>query len=229
MTIISNLIKIAIGFDQRESVAYHTFCQSIIEKTSQPVAFYPIVLKALEGYKETHTDGSNAFIYSRFLTPFLMDFKGWALFADGDMICREDITKLWTLRDEKKAVMCVKHDYKTKAKDKYLGNKNQDYPRKNWSSLVLWNCEHPKNKILKPDFVMKQSGAFLHRFSWLSDDLIGEIPKEWNWLTTEYVDNHEAKLLHFTLGTPCFKEYLNCDMASEWHEAHKRSQDGMNL
>lgn len=229
MSILSNLIKIAVGFDQREAVAYHTFCQSIIEKTSQPVAFYPLVLKSLEGYKETHTDGSNAFIYSRFLTPFLMDFKGWALFADGDMICREDITKLWSLRDETKAVMCVKHDYKTKAKDKYLGNKNQDYPRKNWSSLVLWNCEHPKNKILKPEFVMKQSGAFLHRFSWLADDLIGDIPKEWNWLTTEYVDNYEAKLLHFTLGTPCFKDYLNCDMADEWHEAHKRSQDGMNV
>jgi len=229
MTILSSVIKVAVGFDERESVAYHTFCQSIIEKTSQPVAFYPLVLKSLEGYKETHTDGSNAFIYSRFLTPFLMDFQGWAIFADGDMICREDIAALWSLRDESKAVMCVKHDYKTKAQDKYLGNKNQDYPRKNWSSLVLWNCKHPHNMILKPDFVMKQSGAYLHRFTWLTDDLIGEIPREWNWLTTEYEDNYEAKLLHYTLGTPCFRDYSKCDMANEWHEAHKRSQDGMNV
>ena len=225
----SNVIKVAIGFDERESVAYHTFCQSIIEKTTRPVAFYPLILKSLEGYKETHTDGSNAFIYSRFLTPFLMDFQGWAIFADGDMICREDIAKLWSLRDESKAVMCVKHDYKTKAKDKYLGNKNQDYPRKNWSSLVLWNCEHNENKILKPEFVMQQSGAFLHRFTWLDDNLIGEIPREWNWLTTEYEDNYDAKLLHYTLGTPCFKDYSNCDMADEWHVAHKRSQAGMNV
>jgi lipopolysaccharide biosynthesis glycosyltransferase len=224
-----NIIKIAIGFDKRESVAYHTFCQSIIEKTSQPVAFYPLVLQALESYKETHTDGSNSFIYSRFLTPFLMDFHGWAIFADGDMVCREDIAKLWNLRDESKAIMCVKHDYKTKAKDKYLGNKNQDYPRKNWSSLVLWNCKHPQNMILKPDFVMKQSGAFLHRFTWLADDLIGEIPREWNWLATEYENNYAAKLIHFTLGAPCFKDYFNSDMAGEWHEAHKRSQDGMNV
>jgi len=222
-------IKIAIGFDEREAVAYHTFCQSILEKASHPVAFVPLVLRTLEGYKETHSDGSNAFIYSRFLTPFLFDFQGWAIFADGDMICRDDIAKLWALRDESKAVMCVKHDYKTKAQDKYLGNKNQDYPRKNWSSLVLWNCKHPENQILKPDFVMKQSGAFLHRFSWLTDNLIGEIPKEWNWLTTEYEDNYDAKLLHYTLGAPCFKDYRNCEMSNEWHAAHKRSQHGMDV
>ena len=222
-------IKIAIGFDEREAVAYHTFCQSILEKASHPVAFVPLVLRTLEGYKETHSDGSNAFIYSRFLTPFLFDFQGWAIFADGDMICRDDIAKLWALRDESKAVMCVKHDYKTKAQDKYLGNKNQDYPRKNWSSLVLWNCKHPENQILKPDFVMKQSGAFLHRFSWLTDNLIGEIPREWNWLTTEYEDNYDAKLLHYTLGAPCFKDYRNCEMSNEWHDAHIRSQHGMNV
>jgi lipopolysaccharide biosynthesis glycosyltransferase len=222
-------IKIAIGFDEREAVAYHTFCQSILEKTSHPVAFVPLVLRTLQGYKETHSDGSNAFIYSRFLTPFLFDFQGWAIFADGDMICRDDIAKLWALRDESKAVMCVKHDYKTKAQDKYLGNKNQDYPRKNWSSLVLWNCKHPENQILKPEFVMKQSGAFLHRFSWLPDNLIGEVSKDWNWLTTEYEDNYEAKLLHYTLGTPCFKNYLNCEMSDEWHAVHQRSQHGMNV
>jgi hypothetical protein len=76
---------------------------------------------------------------------------------------------------------------------------------------------------------MKQSGAFLHRFSWLNDNLIGEISREWNWLTTEYEDNYEAKLLHYTLGTPCFKDYRNCEMSDEWHDAHKRSQHGMNV
>jgi lipopolysaccharide biosynthesis glycosyltransferase len=223
------LIPIAIGYDEREAVAYHTFCQSILEKTSQPVSFIPLVLKALDTYQETHSDGSNAFIYSRFLTPFLMNYQGWALFADGDMICKDDISNLWKLRDESKALLCVKHDYKTKVQDKYLGNKNQDYPRKNWSSLVLWNCKHPSNRVLTPDFVMRQTGAFLHRFTWLSDDLIGSIPKEWNWLTTEYEDNYNAKLLHYTLGTPCFKDYKNCDMSEEWHSVHKRTQDGMNV
>ena len=223
------MIRVAIGFDQRESVAYHTFCQSILEKASEPVCFAPLALNTFKNYQETHTDGSNAFIYSRFLTPYLFDFDGWAIFADGDMICLDDIAKLWAMRDESKAVMVVKHDYKTKAHGKYLGNKNEDYPRKNWSSVILWNCKHPKHKILTPEFVMKQTGAFLHRFTWLEDADIGELPKEWNWLTTEYPDNYDAKLLHFTLGTPCFKDYANSEMADTWHAVHGRINDGMGV
>jgi len=221
------MIRIIVGFDQRESVAFHTFCQSIIEKVSQPVSITPLALNALKGYTERHTDGSNAFIYSRFLTPFLCAYQGWAIFADGDMICRSDIAELWALRDNTKAVMCVKHDYQTKALGKYLGNKNENYPRKNWSSMVLWNCGHPSNSILTPDFIQQQSGAFLHRFSWLQDEQVGEVPKEWNWLTTEYEDNYKAKLLHYTLGTPCFKDYRNAAMADEWHAHYLRTQDGM--
>jgi lipopolysaccharide biosynthesis glycosyltransferase len=223
------MIRIAIGFDQRESVAYHTFAQSILEKSSEPVSFTPLVLNSLSKYTETHTDGSNAFIYSRFLTPHIFNFDGWAIFADGDMICLDDISKLWALRDNNKAVMVAKHDYKTKAHDKYLGNKNQDYPRKNWSSVILWNCSHPKHQILTPDFIMKQPGSYLHRFSWLDDSDIGEIPKEWNWLTTEYADNYEAKLLHYTLGTPCFKDYWNSEMAELWHDAHSRINQGIGV
>ena len=223
------MIRVMIGFDQREAVAYHTFCQSILEKTSRPVSFTPLVLNSLDSYKETHTDGSNTFIYSRFLTPFLCGFDGWAIFADGDMICRDDIAKLWALRDDSKALLCVKHDYKTKEHNKYLGNKNLDYPRKNWSSLVLWNCSHSKHRILTPEFVMQQTGAFLHRFTWLDDQDIGELPKEWNWLSTEYEDNYNAKLLHYTLGTPCFEDYWGADMADEWHSCHSRSQDGMHV
>lgn len=223
------MIRILIGFDQREAVAYHIFCQSVLEKTSRPVSFTPLALNSLDSYKETHTDGSNTFIYSRFLSPFLCDFQGWAIFADGDMICRDDIAKLWDLRDDSKALLCVKHEYKTKEQKKYLGNKNLDYPRKNWSSLVLWNCAHPKHKILTPEFVSGQTGAFLHRFSWLDDKEIGELPKEWNWLTTEYEDNYDAKLLHYTLGTPCFEDYWDAEMSDEWHNCYSRSQDGMHV
>jgi lipopolysaccharide biosynthesis glycosyltransferase len=223
------MIKIAVGYDERESVALHTFVQSLIEKTSQPFSVTPLILKALPNYDEKHLDGSNAFIYSRFLTPFLFDFSGWAIFADGDMICLADIAALWALRDDSKAVMCVKHEYKTKAREKYLGNSNQDYPRKNWSSLVLWNCGHPENRILTPDFVKKQTGAFLHRFSWLPDDLVGELPAEWNWLVTEYPDNYSANLLHYTLGTPCFADYRDGDMSEVWHSVHAKSQGGMDV
>lgn len=223
------MIRLFVGFDPREAVAFHTFAQSVLEKASRPVAITPLVLQSLAGYRETHTDGSNAFIYSRFLTPFLCDFDGWAVFADGDMICRTDIAELWNLRDPSKAVQVVQHSYETKAAVKYLGNKNQNYPRKNWSSVMLFNCGHPKHRVLVPEFVMKQTGAFLHRFQWLDDGDIGALPREWNWLTTEYPDNYEAKLLHYTLGTPCFKDYWSSEMADEWHAAQARSQSGMHV
>jgi lipopolysaccharide biosynthesis glycosyltransferase len=221
------MIRLFVGFDQREAVAYHTFCQSVMEHSSQPVSFTPLVLSSLPRYRETHGDGSNTFIYSRFLTPYLCGHDGWAIFADGDMICRADISELWAMRDASKAVQVVKHDYRTKAAVKYLGNKNQDYPRKNWSSLILWNCDHPKHRLLTPDFLMAQTGAFLHRFQWLDDDEIGSLPTAWNWLTTEYEDNYSAKILHYTLGTPCFKDYRSAEMSDEWHRHHQRSQQGI--
>jgi lipopolysaccharide biosynthesis glycosyltransferase len=223
------MIRMFIGFDPREAVAYHTFCQSIIARAGAPVSFAPLALDMLKGYRETHTDGSNAFIYSRFLTPFLCDFQGWAIFADGDMICLGDIAELWALRDESKAAMVVKHEYKTKAADKYLGNKNQDYPRKNWSSVILWNAGHPLNRCLTPEYVMSHPGSHLHRFAWLPDELVGELPREWNWLTTEYPDNYDAKLLHYTLGTPCFKDYATADMAELWHAECQKVNQGIGV
>ncbi len=217
-----------MGFDQRESIAYHTFCQSVISRSSQPLQFIPLAENTLSMYEENHTDGSNKFVYSRFLTPFLLGYSGWAIFADGDMICQSDIAELWALRDESKAVMVVKHDYLTKKNSKYLGNKNENYPRKNWSSLVLWNCGHIKNKILTPKFIQSCSGAFLHRFSWLSDDLIGGIPITWNWLAIEYPENEDAELVHYTLGTPCFRNYSKTSMSEIWHENFKRVIEGFD-
>lgn len=221
-------VKVYVGFDQVEAVAYHVFCQSVLEKSSVPIEFSPLSISGLLNYQEVHKDGSNQFIYSRFLTPYLSNFSGWAIFADGDMICNADIAELWALRDQTKAVQVVKHDYKTKQKVKYLGNKNEDYPRKNWSSLVLWNCGHSANKILTPEFVSEKPGSYLHRFSWLADDLIGDLPKEWNWLAIEYPDNPGAKIIHFTLGTPCFREYAKTSMASLWYENYRRTIQGFD-
>ena len=224
---MTEIIKIVVGFDQTESVAYHTFCQSIIEKSSLPVSFLPLAINNLKNYKETHTDQSNDFIYSRFLTPYLRNFEGWAIFADGDMICQADLKELWDLRDESKAVLVVKHNYQTKNFKKYLGNINENYPRKNWSSLILWNCAHPKHKILTPEFVARETGKYLHRFSWLDDDDIGDLPLEWNWLAIEYPINLKAKIIHYTLGTPCFKEYAESDMSDIWFNYHTRSNEGL--
>jgi lipopolysaccharide biosynthesis glycosyltransferase len=198
-----------------------------LEKASLPVRFLPLAENTLVDYKETHTDGSNRFIYSRFLTPYLMGFQGWAIFADGDMVCQTDIKALWDLRDASKALQVVQHDYQTKAHTKYLGNKNENYPRKNWSSLILWNCAHTAHQVLTPAFIQGQKGSFLHRFSWLSDSDIGHLPPDWNWLAIEYPDNPSAALVHFTLGTPCFKDYADSPMSSIWHQARARSQDGM--
>ena len=220
-------VKIYIGFDQREAVAYHTFVQSLIENASIPLDITPLAVRNLKGYEEKHEDKSNDFVYSRFLTPFLNDFKGWAIFADGDMICQADIKELLDLRDDSKALQVVKHDYKTKAYQKYLGNINQDYPRKNWSSVILWNCAHPKHKILTPDFIANQPGKYLHRFSWLEDSEIGELPKEWNWLATEYPNNEQANIIHYTLGTPCFKDYRDTAMSDIWLKKYDRLNDGM--
>lgn len=211
------MINVFIGYDPREAIAYHVCANSIIRHSSKPVALVPLALNNLGNYTETHTDGSNQFIYSRFLVPHLMNYTGWALFIDGDMILRDDIQHLWKLRDETKAVQVVQHNYQTKMSEKYLGAKNENYPRKNWSSVILWNCSHPSNRTVTPEFVQSASGAQVHRFSWLSDDEIGNLPIEWNWLPDEFGKNEDSKLLHYTLGTPCFHEFATSPMADEWH------------
>lgn len=220
------MIQLYVGFDQREAAAYHVFCQSVIETTSCPVAFIPLNLNSLRDYSETHTDGSNAFIYSRFLVPHLQGYKGWAIFADGDMHCRADIAELWALRDPHKAAMVAQHAYESKHEQKYIGTSlqthNANYPRKNWSSVVLWNCEHPANRVLTPDYVMGATGRQLHRFEHLEEDEIGAIPMYWNWLVGEYSRNEQAKLVHYTLGVPGMSHYKDCDHSQEWHDTRAR-------
>ena len=210
-------IPIFVGYDPREAIAYHTCVNSIIRNSSRPVAIVPVALSLFRDYAETHTDGSNHFIYTRFLVPHLMDYTGHAIFIDGDMIVRGDIAELWNLRDVYKDVQVVKHDYKTRMPVKYLGAKNEDYPRKNWSSVILWNCNSFPNRALTPEFVQQSTGSELHRFSWIDDDRIGALPPEWNWLPDEYGANSEAKLLHYTLGTPCFHEFADTPQGNEWH------------
>ena len=219
------MLKIFVGLDMKvEPVAFYTFCQSVIEHSSIPVSFTPLALSTLKGYEEKHVDGSNAFIYSRFLVPSLCDYKGTAVFFDGDMVCTGDVAELlkYPEQEPEKAVWVVKHDYKTKHPIKYLGAKNEDYPRKNWSSVILWNCQHWQNKKLTPELVMESTGSYLHRFSWLEDRFVGTLPSEWNHLVDEYEYNPNAKLIHFTLGTSCFIDYQNCGYSKEWWDTYYR-------
>lgn len=199
------MIRLFTGFDQREAIGWHAFTQSVIWHASGPVAIVPLAQGA-------QRDGSNAFTYARFSVPELCEFEGWAIFVDGaDMICTADIAELWKLRDERFAVQVVKHDYRTKHLRKYIGTAmecgNMDYPRKNWSSVILWNCGHKANRILTAENIADQPGSYLHRFEWLFDDEIGELPHSWNWLPQEFGVNSQAKLLHFTAGIPSIGAY----------------------
>ena len=221
-------IKIFIGYDEKEAVVFHTCVQSIIEKCTVPVSIHPLNLNMFKNYKETHNDGSNNFIYSRFLVPYLNNFKGKALFLDGDMIVNEDLSHLFNEFDKKYAVQVVKHDYKTKFPIKYLGHKNDDYPKKNWSSVILFNCSHPKNKILTPNLIETAKGSYLHRFSWLKDEEVGEISKEWNYLVLEYPETHQAKIFHYTVGAPCFEDFNYGKEAKIWNEIYNKSQTGFS-
>lgn len=174
-------------------------------------------------------DGTNAFIYSRFLVPYLMGYEGFAIFVDGDMVVLDDIAKLWALCDPSKAVQVVKHDYKTKHPRKYIGtpmeSDNVDYPGKNRSSVIIWNCGHPRNRILTREFVQEAGGQFLHRFAWLAESEVGELPAEWNALALEQ-DISLASLIHYTLGAPGFSHYALCDGANHWHRTKK---DAMHM
>lgn len=210
-----------MGYDSREAAAYHVCCQSIIEHCSDPTAleFTPVT--------GPMRDGSNSFIYARFLVPYLCGFRGKALFIDGDMIVRSDIAELLALDTSYVGCRVVKHDYKTKHPVKYLGAANEDYPRKNWSSVILWNCGYFPNKRLTPEFVADKPGSYLHRFQWLKDEAIGELPQAWNRLVLEQPIQPDDKLLHYTIGTPCFAEYADCDGADEWHATQQRAMAPM--
>jgi lipopolysaccharide biosynthesis glycosyltransferase len=214
-------IPVFIGYDPREAIAFHVCANSIIRNASRPVSIVPVALNLFKDYSETHTDGSNQFIYTRFLVPYLMGFTGAAIFIDGDMIVHGDIAELWDMRNPYMDVQVVKHDYKTRMPVKYLGSKNEDYPRKNWSSVILWNCNSFPNRKLTPEFIQKSTGAELHRFSWIDDNRIGGLPIEWNWLPDEFGPNANAKLLHYTLGTPCFDEFVDTPQSEDWHREHE--------
>jgi lipopolysaccharide biosynthesis glycosyltransferase len=216
------MISIYAGFDPREEAGYHAFTSSMLEHASCPFTVTPLHLPLFRSfYAPGVRDGSNAFVYTRFLIPFLQGYTGSAIFCDGsDMIAMADIAELWALRDPYKPVQVVKHDYKTKWPRKYRGTSmeapNEDYPRKQWSSVMIMNCMHMSWRQITPESVQQMTGAQLHQFSWLADDQIGELPKAWNWLADEEGYNPEAKLLHFTTGIPLMPKHSKTAHASDY-------------
>lgn len=222
-------IQLFAGYDPRESVGYHVFTQSVIDNSTAPVAISALHLGSLQQvYQGGQRDGTNAFIYSRFLIPYLMNYSGFAIFADGcDMLCRGDIAELWALRNPFKAVQVVKHDYKTKHPRKYVGSSieadNRDYPKKNWSSLMLINCAHYSWRNITPETVESAPGRYFHRFEFMDQRYVGDLPAAWNWLTDEYGENPDAKLLHWTAGIPAFDGYKTAAHSAEWFDTNERA------
>lgn len=193
-----------------------------------PVAIYPLTLSSLKWFPN-HSDGTNQFITSRYLIPSLLDFSGWALFIDSDVLLRRDVAELWALRDSRYAVQVVQHDYRTNARRKYVGSPieadNLDYFAKNWSSVMLLNCSHPAMRVLTPGYVSRATSQHLHRFEWLDRALIGELPCEWNHLVGEYPRNDNAALVHWTQGVPGFGHYVDAEHSREWHAALLRANE----
>lgn len=215
-------LRVFIGWDSREDIAYQVARQSLFRHASIPVEVTPIKLPELvdRGLYTREIDplASTEFTYSRFLTPYLAGYEGWAVFCDCDFLFFGDVAKLLDYRDDSKAVFCVQHDYTPKDQTKMDGKQQTVYPRKNWSSMMFFNCAHPSTRQLTPELVNRESGAYLHRMQWAKDEEIGELPTTWNWLEgwNEKPAQGTPDVVHFTRGGPWFENWQDVDYAEEW-------------
>ncbi|MEM7540222.1 MAG: glycosyltransferase [Pseudomonadota bacterium] len=213
------MLRIFIGFDPRETVAYHAMVQSILENTSVPVALTPLALAHLGGALERVRDPlqSTDFAFSRFLVPSLCGFEGWALFMDCDMIVLEDLAALFELCDDNYAVQVVKHDHRPPETKKFLAQKQTRYQKKNWSSVMLFN--NAKCRALSSAYVNSATGLDLHQFKWLENETeIGALPARWNHLVGYSDAIEDPAVLHFTTGGPWYDDYRNCDYSNVWRK-----------
>ncbi len=218
------MIRVFIGYDDNKKVAFSTLSHSLLKHATQPIAITPIRLQNIKDVfvRERLPIQSTEFAFSRFLVPYLCNYSGHAIFMDCDMLSRSDISALWRQRTTKYAVQCVQHDYTPTSTVKFLNQPQTPYPKKNWSSMMLFN--NAKCTALTPDYVNSATGLELHQFKWLeNEELIGKIDEEWNWLVGEYEHNVNAKLVHYTEGGPYFKDYKNCDYSEEWFDTFKET------
>lgn len=217
------MIRIFIGYDPREAVAFHTASHSLLARSSQPVAITPLALANLSGLMTRPRDPlqSTDFSFSRFLTPLLCDFQGWAIYMDCDVLARDDIATLWACRDERYAVQLVKQEQRVSTNEKFLGARQVAYAKKNWSSVILFN--NARCRQLTAEYVNAASGLDLHQFKWLADDgLIGGLPARWNHLVGYSPPSNDAAIVHFTDGGPYFEPSKGCECADEWFRERDR-------
>lgn len=233
-------LTIFLGFDSREADISDICAHSIQRRTQADIKFRYLnhrTLRQLKLFKRTwltenengnwidSVDGkqfSTEFSHTRFLVPSLMNFDGWALFMDADMICLSDISKLFALRQEHLAVMCVQHKHQPKANINKMDNRlQQQYYRKNWSSFVLWNCAHPANRVMSPERVNFTTGAEMHAFQWIPNHEIGSLPFTYNYISgvsPEIKDKETQRIdvIHYTEGGPWFRECGDVPFAEVW-------------
>ena len=211
------MIRVFIGYDEKESVAYHVLAHSILRHASRPVSITPLVKQHTAGFyrRERSAIESTDFSFTRFLVPYLSGYQGWSVFMDCDMLMTADIAELLQHCDDRYSVMCVKHDYVARDDVKFLGAVQTKYEKKNWSSVMLFN--NAKCTALTPDVVASETGLYLHQFKWLAgDNQIGALPQTWNYLVGEMTMPGTPKLIHYTLGGPYFDSYRECEYADKW-------------
>lgn len=233
-------MKVFIGWDGREAVAYEVLAHSIRRQTKAPVEIVPMKHRELRKQgafrRPWHIDAetgifmdaidnrpfSTEFSHTRFLVPYLMGYKGWALFLDSDMLFLSDVAELWEKRDSKYACQVVKHQYKPVNEVKMDGMPQSRYYKKNWSSFVLWNCGHPKNSALTPEKVSFEPGSWLHGFNWLDEADIGHLGFGYNWIEGASPANSRPKVVHYTEGGPWFDNYREVMFGTEWEAEYNR-------
>jgi len=223
--------RIYVGYDSHEEVAWEVFRHSILKRSSVPVEVIPLKREELQKrgvyWREQDPKQSTEFTYLRFLVPYLAGYSGWAAFVDDDFLCLRDIAELLDLTDDKYALMCVQHDFRPTVKTKLANVAQEWYPRKNWSSVMMFNAGHPSNKACSLSHVNSESGTSLHRMKWLKDEEIGALPHVWNFLTPWYDRLPEGELpgfVHYTEGGPWFPDYRedeDTDYRAEWEEELK--------
>lgn len=212
------MMRIFIGYDERETVAYHVCAHSILSRATKPVSIVPLKKESLPFYvRKRDENQSTDFAYTRFLVPYICQFHGYALFMDCDMLVRTDINEILNYAEYSGSVSVVKHDYKPALSEKFLGQPQTAYAKKNWSSVMLFNNE--RCLALTPHYVNRATGMELHQFHWCGDDMVRSLPDTWNCLVGEenQCDPRDAKILHYTNGTPCFKSYSTGEPASWWY------------
>ena len=216
--------KIFIGWDPREAEVAEVCKHSILKYATIPVEIHMLKQQDLRDKgiynREIDQEAATEFTFTRFLVPHLCEYKGWAIFVDCDFLFTHDIRELFQQINDDIAVSVVQHDYVPTNTIKMDGKVQHQYPRKNWSSLMLFNCSHPDTQQLTADVVNSESGAYLHRLEWTEN--IDSLDKSWNWLINWYHEPADGtpKALHYTEGGPWFPNYEKTEYGAHWANAY---------